>query len=66
MGKTIGKIDNDFANSILLLCTDGHLSCSIDRIVCDIWDCTDETCDVFWIVDGKKVGDILDLLFKIT
>lgn len=51
MKKTIGQISEDFPNNTLLLRTDGHLSCSINGIVYDIWDCTNEVCDVFWIVD---------------
>lgn len=51
MRKTIGDIANDFCDSTLILRTDGHLSCSINGVVYDIWDCTNEICDVFWIVD---------------
>lgn len=50
-GRTAEEIANDFPNSILLLRMEGHLSCSIDGIIHDIWNCSDKIITDFWICD---------------
>ena len=50
-GQTVNEIIEQYPESILLLRIEGHLTCSIDKIVFDIWDCTMEICDKFWIID---------------
>lgn len=29
----------------------GHLTCAIDGVLCDTWDCRDEIIDIVWIVE---------------
>lgn len=50
-GKTIGQIAEEYSNHILILRTDGHLTCSIDGDIYDIWNCSNEICDIFWIAE---------------
>lgn len=50
-GMSVGKIAKDFKRNRLLIRIDGHLTCSINGIVYDIWDCTEEKADVFWVVE---------------
>lgn len=48
--QTVGEIAESFPHHKILLRIDGHLTCSIYGTVLDIWDCTDEMVDCFWIV----------------
>jgi hypothetical protein len=50
-GKTVKEVAQEFKNNRVLIRIDGHLTCSLYGIVYDIWDCTDEKADIFWIVD---------------
>lgn len=50
-GNNAGEVAMDFPNNVLLLRMDGHLSCSINGVIHDIWDCSDEIITDFWIVD---------------
>lgn len=50
-GMSVGKIAKDFKRNRLLIRIDGHLTCSINGVVYDIWDCTEEKADVFWVVE---------------
>lgn len=50
-GRTVGEIASIYENRILLIRIDGHLTCSVYGTVCDIWDCTNEVCDTFWIAE---------------
>ena len=45
-GLTVGEVAEKY-NAIIRI--DGHLTCSIDGIVYDIWDCTKEIADLFWV-----------------
>lgn len=49
--NTIGFISLSHPNQILLIRMDGHLTCSIDGIIYDIWDCTKEVADCYWIIN---------------
>ena len=49
-GKTVKEISKDFIDKTLIIRIQGHLTCAINGTVYDIWDCTDEIADVFWIV----------------
>jgi hypothetical protein len=50
-GKTVREISKDFYNHDVIIRIDGHLTCSLyGGVVYDIWDCTDENADIFWIV----------------
>lgn len=50
-GKTASEVAKDFPQNILLLRMEGHLSCSLNAIIHDIWDCSNEVITDFWIVD---------------
>lgn len=50
-GSTIGEVASIYKDNILIIRTNGHLSCSLYGIVVDIWDCTKEECTDFWIVE---------------
>lgn len=50
-GKTAGEIAKEFSKDVLLLRMDGHLSCSINGMIYDIFDCSDEEVTDFWIVE---------------
>ena len=50
-GQTVGKIAKDFKDNILIIRIQGHLTMSEFGTVYDIWDCTQEKVDVFWIVE---------------
>lgn len=50
-GRTIGELAQDYSDNTLLIRTEGHLTMSRYGTVYDIWDCTDEIADIFWIVD---------------
>ena len=47
----IKDVVNDHKNNILIIRTEGHLTCSLYGIVLDLWDCTNEKCTDFWIVE---------------
>lgn len=38
-------------NSTLIIRMNGHLTCSIKGCVYDIWDCTNEKADCYWIIN---------------
>lgn len=50
-GYTVGEIASKYSNSILLIRIDGHLTCSINGTIYDLWDCTDELADIVWVVN---------------
>lgn len=50
-GKSVKEISKDFCNNRVLIRIDGHLTCSIYGTVYDIWDCSSEKADIFWIVE---------------
>lgn len=39
--------------SVVLIRIPGHLTCSIDGVVFDIWDCSDKEADCYWIIDRR-------------
>ena len=49
-GKTVREISKEFHDSRVIIRIKGHLTCSLYGVVYDIWDCTEEIADVFWIV----------------
>ena len=49
-GRTAQEIANDFPNDTLILRMVGHLSCSVNGIIRDTWDCTDKVVTQFWVV----------------
>ena len=49
-GRTVEEVSMDFPNEILLIRIDKHLTTSRYGIIEDIWDCSKEIVDIFWIV----------------
>lgn len=49
-GRTVGHLADIYRENKLLMRIDGHLTCSVDGTVYDIWDCTDEICDIYWVI----------------
>ena len=47
---TVAEVAADHPNDKVIIRVDGHLTCSINGVVLDIWDCTDELVDCFWVV----------------
>lgn len=47
----------DIANkaSVVLIRITGHLTCAIDGVIFDIWDCSDKQADCYWVIDRNKV-----------
>ena len=49
-GETVMDIAEKYKNNKVIIRIDGHLSSSLYGVVNDIWDCTQEEVDVYWIV----------------
>ncbi len=50
---TVQEIANMYCDDIVLMRIDGHLTISVYGVSVDIFDCTNELCDCFWIV-GRR------------
>lgn len=46
--------------SVVLIRIPGHLTCSIDGVVFDIWDCSDKEADCYWIIDRSVNVKLLE------
>lgn len=49
-GETVEDIAKAFPDDKLIIRVQGHLTCSIKGIIPDIWDCSQEIVDCYWIV----------------
>ena len=49
-GMTVKELSKKFKNDIILIRIDGHLTVSKFGTIYDIWDCSNEVADIFWIV----------------
>lgn len=49
-GRTVSEIMEAYPHNVLLLRLNGHLTCAKYGRCYDIWDCTAEPVDIFWIV----------------
>lgn len=49
-GMAIEVFAKTFKNGVYLVRISGHLTCIIDGICYDIWDCTNEEIDIVWEV----------------
>ena len=47
---TVGELADKYPNNTLLLRTDGHLTCSINKTIYDLFDCRNEVVTHYWIV----------------
>ena len=48
--RTVGKLSHRRDDEKLIIRVDGHLTYSIFGEVLDIWDCSDEIVDCYWVV----------------
>lgn len=49
--ETVGELAERYRDKRLIIRINGHLTCSLYGTIVDIWDCTNKTADVFWIVE---------------
>lgn len=49
-GNTVSDIAKRYPKETLLLRLEGHLTCCINGECYDLWDCTGEPVDVYWVV----------------
>lgn len=49
-GKSVAELATEFPDDILLVRLDGHLTCVINGCCYDIWDCTEQKSDRYWII----------------
>lgn len=47
---TVQEVADMYADDVVLMRLDGHLTCSVRGCVCDIFDCTNEPVDCYWVV----------------
>lgn len=47
----VSQLASKFPNNKLIIRVDAHLTSSICGTVLDIWDCSEELVDCYWIVD---------------
>ena len=50
-GEDVSYIARCFPRSKLIIRVEGHLTCSMYGNISDIWDCSKEIVDKFWIVE---------------
>jgi hypothetical protein len=48
--KTVREIAERYPRRKVIIRVDGHLTCSIYGVVTDIWDCSEEPVDRYWVV----------------
>lgn len=49
--KTVGELSEENKDKTLLIRIDGHLTCSKQGTVYDLWDCTSKKADCYWCID---------------
>lgn len=48
--ETVREVAERYPNRKLIIRVEGHLTCSMYGVVTDIWDCSEELVDRFWVV----------------
>ncbi len=48
--KTAQEIASEYKENVLLIRTAQHLTCAMYGDIYDIWDCSNEIADCFWII----------------
>ena len=51
INKKVKDISKLYKDRKVIIRINGHLTCSILGTIYDIWDCTDEMVDVYWVLD---------------
>ena len=49
--QTVSDVATTYSNNTLIIRIEGHLTCSIHGVIVDIWECTDDLVDCFWIIN---------------
>lgn len=49
--KTVREVAEDFKDDILIIRIESHLTTSLYGNVYDVWDCSNEIVDTFWVVN---------------
>lgn len=49
-GETVRDIAQTYSNNIVLIRIQGHLTCAVCGKVWDLWDCSPELADCYWII----------------
>jgi hypothetical protein len=49
--KTVSEVSESYPNDKLIIRVDKHLTSSIRGTVLDIWDCSNELVDCYWIIE---------------
>lgn len=50
--EKVRDIVAQFPNDTLIIRLDGHLTCAIDGVIYDIWNCCNEVATDYWIIKG--------------
>jgi hypothetical protein len=50
-GKSVQEVANEHPDNTVIIRCKGHLTCAIKSRVHDIWDCSREIADCYWIAD---------------
>lgn len=48
--QTVDQVAAQYPRNKLIIRVEGHLTCAINGAIMDIWDCSSEKVDCFWIV----------------
>jgi hypothetical protein len=48
--QTVEEVSRQYPNNNLIIRVDRHLTSSVNGVILDIWDCSQEFVDCFWIV----------------
>jgi hypothetical protein len=49
--RTVSDVARNYPNNKVIIRVEGHLTTSIFGTILDIWDCSDEYVDCYWIVE---------------
>ena len=47
---TVKEVSLKYPNNTIIIRVPEHLTCSVNGVIMDIWDCSNELVDCFWIV----------------
>lgn len=48
--ETVEDIASQYKNNVILVRIQGHLTCALYGVVFDLWNCSSELADCYWIV----------------
>lgn len=51
VGKSVVQIAELYPHNNVIMRIDGHLTCSLDSVINDIWDCSNEIVTDYWVVE---------------